>query len=41
MPEFSHTGRFFVENRSMTGHMETLDGGQNPWEAPGTAEYNG
>lgn len=38
--EFGRTVRFFVENRSITGQMVALDGGQHLWEAPGAAEYD-
>jgi NAD(P)-dependent dehydrogenase (short-subunit alcohol dehydrogenase family) len=41
LPEFGRTVRFFVENRSITGQMVALDGGQHIWEAPGAAEYDG
>lgn len=39
--EFGRTVRFFVENRSITGQMVALDGGQHLWEAPGAAKYDG
>lgn len=38
--EFGRTVRFFVENRSITGQMVALDGGQHLWEAPGAAELD-
>lgn len=40
LAEFGRTVRFFVENRSITGQMVALDGGQHLWEAPGAAEYD-
>jgi NAD(P)-dependent dehydrogenase (short-subunit alcohol dehydrogenase family) len=40
LPEFGRTVRFFIENRSITGQMVALDGGQHLWEAPGAAEYD-
>ena len=41
LAEFRSTGRFFVENRSITGQMVGLDGGQHlSWEAPDTAEFD-
>jgi NAD(P)-dependent dehydrogenase (short-subunit alcohol dehydrogenase family) len=40
LAEFGRTVRFFVENRSITGQMVGLDGGQHLWEAPGAAEYD-
>jgi NAD(P)-dependent dehydrogenase (short-subunit alcohol dehydrogenase family) len=41
LAEFGRTVRHFVENRSITGQMVALDGGQHLWEAPGAAEYDG
>jgi NAD(P)-dependent dehydrogenase (short-subunit alcohol dehydrogenase family) len=38
--EFGRTVRYFIENRSITGQMVALDGGQHLWEAPGAAEYD-
>jgi NAD(P)-dependent dehydrogenase (short-subunit alcohol dehydrogenase family) len=38
LAEFGRTVRFFIENRSITGQMVGLDGGQHLWEAPGSAE---
>jgi NAD(P)-dependent dehydrogenase (short-subunit alcohol dehydrogenase family) len=40
LAEFGRSVRFFVENRSITGQMVGLDGGQHLWEAPGAAEYD-
>lgn len=41
LAEFGRTVRYFVENRSITGQMMALDGGQHLWEAPGAADYDG
>lgn len=41
LAEFGRTVRFFVENRSITGQMVGLDGGQHlSWETPDTAEFD-
>jgi NAD(P)-dependent dehydrogenase (short-subunit alcohol dehydrogenase family) len=41
LAEFGRTVRFFVENRSVTGQMIGLDGGQHlSWETPDTAEFD-
>jgi NAD(P)-dependent dehydrogenase (short-subunit alcohol dehydrogenase family) len=41
LAEFGRTVRFFVENRSITGQMIGLDGGQHlSWETPDTAEFD-
>jgi NAD(P)-dependent dehydrogenase (short-subunit alcohol dehydrogenase family) len=41
LAEFGRTVRFFVDNRSVTGQMIGLDGGQHlSWETPDTAEFD-
>lgn len=41
LAEFGRTIRFLVENRSITGQMITLDGGQHlSWATPDTAEFD-
>jgi NAD(P)-dependent dehydrogenase (short-subunit alcohol dehydrogenase family) len=41
LAEFGRTVRFLVENRSITGQMVGLDGGQHlSWETPDIAEYD-
>jgi NAD(P)-dependent dehydrogenase (short-subunit alcohol dehydrogenase family) len=41
LAEFGHTIRFLVENRSITGQMIGLDGGQHlAWETPDTTEFD-
>ena len=41
LAEFGRTVRYFVENRSVTGQMMCLDGGQHlSWETPDTAEFD-
>jgi len=41
LAEFGRTVRFLVENRSITGQMIALDGGQHlSWQTPDTAEFD-
>jgi NAD(P)-dependent dehydrogenase (short-subunit alcohol dehydrogenase family) len=41
LAEFGRTVRFLVENRSITGEMITLDGGQHlAWETPDNADFD-
>jgi excinuclease ABC subunit C len=41
LAELGRTVRFFIENRSITGQMVGLDGGQHlSWETPNTAEFD-
>ena len=41
LAEFGRTVRYLVENRSITGQMIGLDGGQHlVWETPDMAEFD-
>ena len=41
LAEFGRTIRYFVENRSVTGQMIALDGGQHLlWQTPDVTEFD-
>ena len=42
LAEFGRTVRYFVDNRSVTGQMIALDGGQHlAWQTPDNADFDG